>query len=79
MPVQDVLDAEHEVSAGDLQRARRGFHHERRRGRREPRDLRGAVEAFHAHEHVGHRRAETGDMDRAAGQSAGALHASSVR
>ena len=71
---QDVLDAEHGVSAGDLQRARRGFDHERRSGRREPRDLRGAVETFQAHEHVGHRRAETGDVNRAAGQSARALH-----
>jgi hypothetical protein len=72
---QDVLDAEHEVGAGDLQRARHGVHHERRRRRREADDLRGSVAAFHAHEHIGHRRAETGDMNRAAGQTAGALNA----
>src|SRR6185369_9453305 len=71
---QDVLDAEHEVSAGDRQCARGGFHHERRSGRREPRDLRGAVEAFHTHEHVGRRRVETGDVNRAPGQSARPLH-----
>ncbi len=71
---QDVLDAEHSISAGDLQRTRRGFHDERRSGRREPRDLRGAVETFQTHEHVGRRRAETGDVNRAAGQSARALH-----
>jgi len=64
---QDVLDAEHEVSAGDRQCARRGFHHERRSGRREPRDLRGSVETFQTREHVGHRRGETGDMNGAAG------------
>ena len=71
---EDVLDAEHDVRAGDLQRARRGFHDERRSGRREPRDLRGAVETFQTHEHVGRRGGETGDVNRAAGQSAGALH-----
>lgn len=46
---QDVLDAENGVGAGDLQRTRRGFHHKRWSGWREPGYLRAAVEAFQSH------------------------------
>jgi hypothetical protein len=34
--------------------------------------LRGAVETFQTHEHVGHRRAQAGDVNGAADQSVGA-------
>ena len=37
---QDMLDAEHDISAGDAHRARRCRDHKRWRGRREPRHFR---------------------------------------
>ena len=71
---ENVFDAEHEVGAYDGQRARCGLHDKRRSRRREPRDCRRAVEPLLTNYHLGRGGAETGDVDRAAGQPARALH-----
>jgi len=54
---KNMPDAKDEICAGDFHCSRRGFDDERRRGRREPRDLRGAIETFQTHQHIHHRSA----------------------
>lgn len=65
---EDVLHAEPKVGSRHLRRAGRRLDDERWPCRREPGDLRAALEALHPDEHVGQGRREPGDVNGTSGQ-----------
>ena len=72
---EDVLNAKHEVSAGNLQRMWHRFHNERRQGRHDPGHLRRAVETFNPHKHVSERGGESLNADSGTGETSLTLDA----
>lgn len=76
---ENVLDAEREIRERGLRGSERRLHHERRASGRQALDLRGAVETFHAREHVRRAGGAADDLDRAADQTTRPLDAPALR